>query len=198
MTAPVLTGLVLAGGQGTRMGGRDKGLVAFRGQPLAWHTLTRLRTQTEHQLISANRNVALYQHWGIPVVTDTFPGFAGPLAGIASALEHAEWLLSAPCDTPFLPLDLAARLSTAAFARHPPVPLAVCVCQDRAQPLLALWHHSLRATLYRDLAAGQRAVLRWQQQQPVVWVDFSDQPHAFANFNTLAELEAAGQGPVPL
>ena len=108
-----ITGLVLAGGRGSRMGGVDKGLQNFNGMPLVLSTLMRLQPQVAHVMINANRNLSDYESFGVPVWPDVIPDFAGPLAGFLTALEHCEtsWLVTVPCDTPLFPDDLVARLA---------------------------------------------------------------------------------------
>ena len=196
LAASDITGLVLAGGQGTRMGGVDKGLQPFRGQPLALRTLRRLQAQTGTTLISANRHLADYAAFGVPVWPDDgYEGpLAGPLAGLLAGLAHCHtpWLLAVPCDTPFFPTDLAARL--AAAAQREQADIALAAAHDGAlQPVFCL----LRATLQADLAArlqrGDRKVRAWQARHRCTTVVFNqpgDHPAAFANANTLAELQA--------
>ena len=128
MAIPIedITGLVLAGGRGSRMGGVDKGLQNFRGLPLALHTLMRLQMQVGVSLINANRNLAAYESFGAPVWPDANNDYAGPLAGFLTGLEHCEtpWLLTVPCDTPLFPLDLAQRLAAAADAEGADIAMA--------------------------------------------------------------------------
>ena len=110
-----ITGLILAGGRGSRMGGVDKGLQNFKGMPLALHTLMRLQMQVGHVMVNANRNLAAYESFGASVWPDGLADYAGPLAGFLTGLERCEspYLVTAPCDTPLLPLDLVARLAEA-------------------------------------------------------------------------------------
>jgi molybdenum cofactor guanylyltransferase len=181
-------GLVLAGGRGSRMGGVDKGLQLLDGRPLAAHVIERLAPQAGRVLISANRNLDAYAALGRAVVTDP-PGleFAGPLAGMLAglnAIPDDSWLLTAPCDCPHLPADLAERLLAAA------APHGIAFAQAaRAHPTHALLHARLRGPLAAHLQAGGRAVLRWMCAQPHGVAQFDDEA-AFANLNTLAELEA--------
>lgn len=188
-----ITGLVLAGGAGRRMGGQDKGLVDFRGIPLALHALRRLQAQTRQPIISANRNLERYQTWGVPVITDAFHepggGFAGPLAGIAAALAVIEtpWLLTVPCDVPWFPEDLAQRLGTT----H--AKLAIANGAGRMQPLLALIHRELVADLEGFLQTGGRPVRAWQARHAPAVASFTN-TWAFANANDrngLAAMEKA-------
>lgn len=180
-------GLVLAGGRGSRMGGVDKGLMQLDGRPLAAHVVERLARQSHRVLISANRNLEAYAALGCEVLTDP-PGleFAGPLAGMLAglnALPADAWLLTAPCDCPQPPADLAARLLAAArphglaFARA-----------GREHPAHALLHARMREPLAAHLQAGGCAVLGWMRSQPHGVAQFDDET-VFANLNTPADLE---------
>lgn len=178
--------LILAGGRGTRMGGVDKGLQMLDGRPLAAHVSTRLAPQTGHILISANRNLDAYAALGHDVVADP-PGleFAGPLAGMLAGLNDLPddaWLLTAPCDSPHLPLDLAERLLVAAQ------PHGLAFAQAaREHPTHALLHARLREPLAAYLHSGGRAVLKWMCSLPHGIAQF-DNEAAFANLNTPADL----------
>ena len=185
MTAAVV-GLVLAGGQGSRMGGVDKGLQSWQGRPLVAHVLDGLRPQVSRLLISANRHLDDYAAFGHAVLADP-PGlaFAGPLAGMLAALQTLPddtWLLTAPCDTPQPPTDLAARLLEAAG----PHGLAFAHA-SREHPTHALLHTRLRDTLARHLHGGGRAVLRWMREQPHGVARFEREAD-FRNFNHLTDL----------
>lgn len=181
-----VVGLVLAGGQGRRMGGVDKGLQPWRGEPLVQHVLAALQPQVQRLLISANRHLDIYARFGAPVLADP-PGleFAGPLAGMLAGLQQLPddaWLLTAPCDSPQVPRDLAARLLAAAE------PHGLAFSQaDREHPTHALLHARLRAPLAQHLQGGGRAVLRWMREQPHGVARFDDEA-AFSNFNHLADL----------
>lgn len=194
MSAPpatdAITGLVLAGGAGRRMGGRDKGLIELSGRPLTAWALDGLRPQVEALLISANRELDAYRAWGVPVVTDAEPDFPGPLAGVLAGLRiaHTGWLLSLPCDAPAVPADLARRLQAAVIADD--AELAVARSAGRLHPLHALWSTALAADLAAGLAAGQRKVTDWQNTRRQVIVDFDQQPEAFENVNTPEQLAA--------
>ena len=184
MTA--LHALVLAGGRGSRMGGVDKGLQLFNGRPLAAHVIDRLAPQAASVLVSANRHLDQYSAFGHPVLADP-PGleFAGPLAGMLAGLQAIPddaWLLTAPCDCPHLPLDLAQRLLTAAE------PHGLAFAQaEREHPTHALLHARLREPLAAHLHGGGRAVLRWMRSLPHGVARFDDE-RAFANFNHVADL----------
>lgn len=177
-----VTALILAGGLGTRMGGADKGLVAFQGQRMIDHVLARLIPQVGQVLINANRNLASYQALGYPVLTDLNMDFDGPLAGMQVGLRHCTtpWLLTVPCDSPFLPDDLLLRLSAAVQA--PGHPLAIARSASGNHPVFSLLHRDLLPSLEAFLAMGQRKVSAWQAAHQPVFVDFADD-HAFTNIN---------------
>lgn len=181
-----VTGVILAGGQGRRMGGLDKGLVEYRGRPLVAQVLAALRPQVGPLLISANRNQDRYRAHGVPVIADDLAGFQGPLAGIAAALAVATtpWILCVPCDTPHLPPDLALRLAAALQGDRE---LAVAHDGVRPHPLHALLPVTLAADLGAFLAAGERQTRAWQARLRLAQVDFSDHPGAFANLNRLPD-----------
>ena len=197
-----ITGLVLAGGRGSRMGGVDKGLQNFRGLPLALHTLMRLQMQVGATLVNANRNLAAYESFGAPVWPDASNDYAGPLAGFLTGLEHCEtpWLLTVPCDTPLFPLDLATRLAQAADAQQADIAMAAAPEDDgsgqttvRTQPVFCLLRVELLESLVRFTQAGGRKIDAWTAQHPCAVVPFDqpgDDPKAFFDANTLAELQA--------
>lgn len=215
-----VTGLILAGGQGSRMGGVDKGLELLRGQPLIAHVLARLRPQVGRLMISANRNRERYQALGVPVWSDEAAapassaggvaaapardpspaatsepiGYAGPLAGIATGLARCEtpWLVTVPCDVPGLPADLVSRL--AAGARDANAGIAMAASCDEAgrlrhQPVFALIHTTLLASLRRYRADDGRKVDGWMREQRCTVVVFDDGP-AFRGANTRDELRS--------
>ena len=191
MSAPrtAITGVVLAGGQGQRMGGVDKGLVALDGQPLVAHVLARLAPQVDRVLINANRNAPRYAAFGYPVFADEIAGFAGPLAGLHAALGHAEdpLVATAPCDSPFLPPDLVARLRGGLEAAG--ADLAVACTLGQQHPVFCLCRRSVRAHLEAYLASGARRFDRWYASLKVAYVAFDDVPEAFCNLNTREELD---------
>ena len=197
-----ITALVLAGGRGTRMGGVDKGLQTFNGTPLALHTLLRLQMQQGgligEVMINANRNLAAYEAFGAPVWPDSLPDYAGPLAGFMTGLERCEtpFLMTVPCDTPLFPPDLAVRLADALGRENADIAMAAAREEDgqiRTQPVFCL----LRADLLESLVAfthdGARKLDRWTALHKTVTVPFdqpNDDPRAFFNANTLAELHS--------
>lgn len=187
-----ITGVILAGGMGQRMGGADKGLQDLRGQPLVAWAIDRLAPQVDHLLISANRNLAQYTALGYPVLPDDVPDFAGPLAGLHAVLSHADTPLvaSVPCDTPWLPVDLVARLLAA--LQESTAELAVARTPQRIQPLCCLMRRNVLPQLTRYLTAGGRKVMDWQASVNTVSVLFDDKAGAFSNINTAEELARHG------
>lgn len=195
-----ITGLILAGGRGSRMGGTDKGLQPFQGAPMVQHTLRRLAPQTGPLLINANRNPERYATFGAPVIADTIADFAGPLAGMLAGLAQCRtpWLVTAPCDTPFLPADLVARLAQGIEDEDADIAVPVTVDADgrrRLQPVFCLMPVTAAAGLKAYVDAGHRKIESWVTGQRLAQVVFGD-ARAFANINTLDELrehEAAGR-----
>ncbi|MDO9290913.1 MAG: molybdenum cofactor guanylyltransferase MobA [Hydrogenophaga sp.] len=197
-----ITALVLAGGRGSRMGGVDKGLQNFNGTPLALHTVMRLQMQAGglvgDLMINANRNLSAYEAFGAPVWPDTLSDYAGPLAGFMTGLERCEtpYLLTAPCDTPLFPLDLALRLAQAFEDGSTEIAMAAAREADgqvRTQPVFCLMRVNLLESLVAFTQAGGRKIDRWTDQHRTVVVTFDqpgDDPRAFCNANTLAELHA--------
>jgi len=186
-----VTGVVLAGGQGRRMGGVDKGLVELDGRPLVAWVLERLAPQVDTLLVNANQNAARYATFGHPVIGDAVGGFAGPLAGLHAALAAArtEWIVTVPCDSPFLPCDLVARL--AAGAASAKATLAVARTFDQPHPVFALVRADVAPHLSAFLEGGGRKIDAWYATLAVVEVAFDDEADAFRNINTAAELAAA-------
>ncbi len=180
---PPVTGGILAGGRGRRMGGIDKGLALLEGRPLAAWVLEGLRPQVEHLLISANRNRDEYARLGVPVVADRLADFQGPLAGIAALLAACEddWLVTVPCDAPHPPPDLVERLWQARAEAG--AMLALAHDGRRLQPAHALIPRRLLPVLEADLANGERRLQAWLEAQGAAIADFSDRPGAFCNLN---------------
>ncbi len=183
-----VTGVVLAGGQGSRMGGVDKGLQPFRGRPMAAHAVERFAPQVDELLVNANRNVEEYARFGHRVISDEIAGFAGPLAGFEWGLAHAagELVATVPCDSPFLPPDLVSRLRGALEANG--ADLAVARTGDRSHPVFCLMRRSVHGSLAEFLARGERTIDRWYAALHVVEVPFDDEAEAFLNINTREEL----------
>lgn len=188
-----ITGLILAGGLGRRLGGVDKGLQILNGNTLVAHVIERLAPQVDTLMISANRNPEIYAALGHPVVTDCVAGFAGPLAGLQAGLTACTTplLALAPCDSPFLPLDLVDRLRKG--LERDGTEIAVPKTSDGLQPVFALMRREVLPTLSGYLAAGGRQMQEWCRQLPLSVVDFSD-ASAFANINTPEELSASRHG----
>ncbi len=197
-----ITALVLAGGRGSRMGGVDKGLQTFNGLPLALHTLMRLQMQEGaligEVMLNANRNLAAYEAFGVPVWPDTLADYAGPLAGFMTGLERCEtpWLMTVPCDTPLFPLDLATRLADALDREDADIAMAAAKEEDgqlRPQPVFCLLRADLLESLVAFIQGGGRKIDRWTALHKTVIVPFDapgDDPRAFFNANTLAELHS--------
>jgi molybdopterin-guanine dinucleotide biosynthesis protein A len=195
-----ITGIILAGGRGSRMGGVDKGLQNFNGMPLALHTLMRLQMQVGSVMVNANRNLAAYESFGTSVWPDVISDFAGPLAGFLTGLERCEspFLVTVPCDTPLFPLDLVARLAEALERDDADIAMAAAPEPDkdgrmqlRTQPVFCLLRIDLMESLVAFTQGGGRKIDAWTEQHKTVVVPFNqpgDSPHAFANANTLTEL----------
>ncbi len=194
MTDPIsisVTGVILAGGRARRMGGQDKGLLPLLGRPMIEYVLDALAPEADRVLINANRNEEIYARYGVPVIPDLVPDYAGPLAGIAAAMAAADtdYVLSVPCDGPVLPGGLVSRLAEA-LIRHR-ADIATVHDGTRLQPVYALLSRGLLSSLDAYLENEGRKIDRWYQQHQLTIVDFSDQPDAFANINTSDELLAA-------
>jgi molybdenum cofactor guanylyltransferase len=207
-----ITGLVLAGGRGSRMGGVDKGLQNHQGRPLALHALRRLQLQVGPAMVNANRNLAAYEAMGVPVWPDAMPDetppvsgpfagplagpfagpFAGPLAGLLAGLAHCKtpYLVTVPCDTPGFPADLVERLASALEAADASIAMAATQEDGRVQvqPVFCLLKRTLMESLAAYLQSGQRKIDQWTAQHLCVNVLFDDTP-AFFNANTVAELQ---------
>jgi len=186
-----ITGLILAGGRGSRMGGVDKGLQNHLGVPLALHALLRLQPQVGDVMINANRNLSAYESMGVPVWPDALPDYPGPLAGMLAGLEQCStpWLVTVPCDSPNFPLDLVARLAAAAAEAQAEIAMVATVEDGRLQrqPVFCLLQSGLMESLVAFLHGGERKIDRWTGQHRCVEVPFDD-AQAFANANTLEEL----------
>ena len=190
-----ITGLVLAGGLGRRMGGIDKGLQAFRGEPMVAQVIRRFAPQVDALIVNANQNIERYAAFGHPVVPDVITGYAGPLAGLHAGLHacRTPLLVTSPCDSPFLPLDLVARLHEA--LERDGADLAVARTGAQSHPVFSLVRRHVLPGLTDFLDGGGRKVDLWYSALKVVEVSFDDQPDAFANINTLNELAALSVRP---
>lgn len=199
--AAEITGLILAGGRGSRMGGVDKGLQNFNGMPMALHTLMRLQMQVGQVMINANRNLAAYESFGAEVWPDVLADYPGPLAGFLTGLERCEtpYLVTAPCDSPRFPLNLVTRLAEAMDREQAEIAMAAAPEKDeqgevkvRTQPVFCLLRIELLESLVQFTQGGGRKIDAWTAQHKTVVVPFDqpgDDPLAFANANTLAELK---------
>ncbi len=192
-----ITGLILAGGRGRRMGSIDKGLAPFGGRPLIDHVIERLAPQVDRLLVNANRNLEHYARFGSPVIADRIDGFAGPLAGLEAGLAACPtpYLVCAPCDSPFLPPDLVSRLADTLTAAKASV--AVARTGDRLHPVFSLMRTDELPDLQAFMRAGGRRFENWLQRLKWVPCPFDDAPDAFANINTPEELRAHEAGYPP-
>jgi molybdopterin-guanine dinucleotide biosynthesis protein A len=200
-----MTGLILAGGRGARMGGIDKGLQNFNGTPLTLHTLMRLQMQEAEPLsqimVVANRNLSAYESFGVQVWPDSTDGFAGPLAGFLTGLERCETdlLLTVPCDSPLFPLNLAQRLLDTLISQEADIAVAAAKEEDgtvRAQPVFCLMRVNLLESLVKFMQSGGRKIDAWTALHKTVLVPFDTadvDPRAFFNANTLEELHRLEQ-----
>jgi len=184
-----VTGIVLSGGKGTRMGGVDKGLQPLRGKPMAAWAIARLKPQVDEIVINANQNLEVYRAFGHRVMSDEIGGYAGPLAGLHAGLKAATYplVVTVPCDSPFLAPDLVSRLSAALQASD----LAVAKTGAQQHPVFALMRREVRESLEAFLVAGGRKIDAWYADLKVVEVPFDDEADAFRNINTLEELKGA-------
>ena len=192
-----ITGIVLAGGRGTRMGGVDKGLQTHRGMPLAMHALLRLAPQVGEVMINANRNLGAYESMGVPVWPDALPDYPGPLAGFLTGLERCEtpFLATVPCDSPLFPDDLVQRLASP-FDGDPTIEIAMAATREdgelKSQPVFCLMRSEVMESLLRFTQGGQRKIDRWTASHRTQLVAFDDAA-AFSNANTPDELQALGK-----
>lgn len=183
-----ISAIILAGGRAVRMGGLDKGLVLFRQKPLITHVISRLTPQVDEIIINANRELETYKTLGYQVLQDEISDFSGPLAGIQLGLKYAknDYLLTAPCDSPLLPLDLADRLQAALLAHD--ADIAIVSSDGNTHPVFCLCKKSVLSALNDYLNHGGRKVSAWQQSLNHVYVDFSDCAEAFTNLNSQQDL----------
>ncbi|SNS10296.1 molybdenum cofactor guanylyltransferase [Noviherbaspirillum humi] len=186
-----ISGVILAGGRGSRMGGVEKGLQQFRGAPMVLHVIMRLSPQVGLLMINANRNLAPYESFGFPVWPDQMGGFEGPLAGLQTGLAHCEteYLVTAPCDSPFLPEDLVQRLADGLVSEQADLAVAVTGEGESRQPhpVFCLLKSSLLPYLTLFLQEGGRKIDAWYCSLKVAEVRFEDED-AFRNINTIEEL----------
>ncbi|MES2580679.1 MAG: molybdenum cofactor guanylyltransferase MobA [Pseudomonadota bacterium] len=185
-----VSAIVISGGRATRMGGVDKGLIKLQNQPLIQHVIKRLTPQVDEVLINANREISQYQAFAYPVLQDIHADFIGPLAGFSLGLQYAKYghLLTVPCDSPLLPLDLAQRLLTHLTEKN--ADIAVASSDGNAYPVFSLCKKTVLPSLNQYLALGERRVSAWQKSLRYIEVDFSDHSDAFINLNTADDLAA--------
>lgn len=190
-----ITGLILAGGKGTRMGSVDKGLQMFRGKPMVEHVVQRLQAQVGKLIINAHRHLDVYEAFGVPVCPDEISGFAGPLAGLHAGLSHCDtpYLVTAPCDSPFLPMDLVDQLSEALLTEKADIAVAVTGASATQQrhPVFCLLSAHLKNDLADYLGKGGRKMDAWFAMHRQAEVHFADET-AFVNMNTPTDLQDWG------
>ena len=188
-TSIPVTGVILAGGRGLRMDGRDKGLVQYRGQRMIEHVIDVFTPQVDELLINANRNSDVYGQYGYTVIADELQEYPGPLAGMLAGLAHAthDHVAFVPCDTPALPAGLVRQLLRG--LQHSRSRACYACDGEHAHPVIALLHTSMRASLARYLATGQRKVRDWLQQVEATPVEFFDAGATFANINSCADMD---------
>ncbi len=181
-----ITAVILAGGRGSRLGHRDKGLVEIAGKPIVQHLVEGLRSQVTTVIICANRNRNRYAEFG-RVISDELEGFQGPLAGMHSALKQIDspYLLTVPCDAPILPVDYARRMWAAGLEED--ADIVAATDGQRLQPVYALIRRELESSLHEFLSAGDRKIDLWYARHRLARADFSDQADAFRNINTPEE-----------
>jgi len=183
-----ITGVILAGGLARRMGRIDKGLITINRRPLIEYVIEALTPQVNNLIINANRNREIYENYGYPVIADGYADFQGPLAGMSSCMSVADtdFILTVPCDSPFIPPDLAQRL----FRRLKQGHADICVASNgrRIQPVFALIKTKLQDQLFNYLERGERRIDKWYTEQNTVMVDFSDAKQTFVNINTPEKL----------
>ncbi len=188
VTRQIFTGVILAGGQARRMGGQDKGLIELNGSPMIQYVLDAIVPQVNKVIINANRNSDIYSHYGYEVISDEFDGFFGPLAGMASSMRRVTtpFMLTAPCDSPFVPDDLAKRLYIQMVKKD--ADISVAHDGERIQPVFVLLKTSLLDSMLDFLNKGERKIDKWFEQHKLAVTDFSDKPDTFININNRDEL----------
>jgi molybdopterin-guanine dinucleotide biosynthesis protein A len=186
----LFSAIILSGGRAARMNGVDKGLVLLQQKPLIAHVIARLKPQVDEIIINANREIATYEAFGLPVLQDENNEFIGPLAGVLLGLKRAkhEYVLTVPCDSPLLPQDLVERLLNGMAATR--MDIAVASSGENAHPVFCLMKKSVLPSLTEYIASGERKVSTWQKSQKYVEVNFSDCSETFTNLNTFEDLAA--------
>lgn len=188
VTRQIFTGVILAGGQARRMGGQDKGLIELNNSPMIQYVLDAIVPQVSKVIINANRNREIYAHYGHEVINDEFEGFCGPLAGMASSMRRVTtpFMLTAPCDSPFVPEDIAKRLYIQLAKKD--ADISVAHDGERIQPVFVLLKTSLLDSMLDFLNRGERKIDKWFEQHKLAVTDFSDKPDTFININSKDEL----------
>jgi molybdopterin-guanine dinucleotide biosynthesis protein A len=183
-----VSAIILCGGLATRMGGVDKGLIQLQQKSLVEHVINRLTPQVDEILINANREIPQYQTFGLPVLADDIAGYIGPLAGFLLGLQQTKYshLLTVPCDSPLIPLDLTQRLYENLMSQN--AQIAVASSDGNAHPVFSLCKRDVLPSLQAYVQQGGRKVSAWQKSLRYIEVDFSDQSEAFVNLNTLEDL----------
>ena len=188
VTRHIFTGIILAGGQARRMEGQDKGLIELAGCPMVQYVLDALTGQVGQIIINANRTRDIYAHYDCPVIADEFEGYYGPLAGMASCMRviKTPFMVTAPCDSPFVPKDLVERLYLQLIRQD--ADISVAHSGKRIQPVFVLMKVSLLDSMLDFLQAGERKIDRWFEKHKLAVTDFSDKPDTFININTRDDL----------
>ena len=182
------TGVVLAGGKARRLGGRDKGLVRLADKPMVQYVLEAITPQVGHVKINANRNLEDYAAFNCPVISDELDDYCGPLSGMASCLAEIEttYMVTVPCDSPFIPGDLVERLFLK--MEQDDAEISVAHNDERMQPVFLLMKTTLRQSILEFLDNGERKIDKWFEQHKLAITDFSDKPDTFININTEDDL----------
>jgi len=186
-----ITAVILAGGQGSRLGGQDKGLITYKNKRLIEHILASIEPQVKTILISANRNIDIYKSYGYPVIQDNLTDYQGPLAGLSATMAMAttDYIITMPCDGPLLSAEFVSRLMLS-LQQQPQSIIAVAHDGQRLQPVYALIPVKLLNSLNNFLASGERKTALWYAQHHYIGCDFSDIAHVFANINTEQQRQA--------
>ena len=190
----LITSIILSGGRATRMNCVDKGLVLLQKKPLIAHVIARLKPQVDEIFINANREIEQYRVFGFPVIQDEDADFIGPLAGFSLGLQHAkhDYVLTVPCDSPLLPLDLVERLYNGMAASR--MDIACASSGGNTHPVFCLMKKSVLPSLLAYIESGERKVSAWQKSQQYIEVDCSDCDETFTNLNTFEDLGALELG----
>jgi molybdenum cofactor guanylyltransferase len=189
ISAKDVTAVILAGGMGRRMGGKDKGLVAYKNGTLVEHVIAGISQQTDNILINANRNTERYAEFGYPIVEDSLSDFQGPLAGFYSAMGVAKtkYILTLPCDGPFVVNDYLATMVDAINTNNSEI--AIASDGERMQPVYALLPVNLRSSLEQFLMEGERKIDRWYKRHQFTLVEFDETSRLFTNINTPEDIQ---------